>query len=79
MKCQETVRTVLTIMSMIFSDDMASHTTDLSRVLGRLMAAGFTLHGSKCFWKEQCVTPGIPIYCKPNSRENQGNSGMALS
>ena len=39
----------------IFSDDMASHVTDLSRVLGKLMAAGFTLRSSKCFFGKSSV------------------------
>ena len=33
----------------IFSDVMASHANHLSHVLGKPMAAGFTLCGSKCF------------------------------
>ena len=37
----------------IFSDDMSSHATDLSRVLSKLAAAGFTLRGSKCFFWEE--------------------------
>ena len=40
----------------IFSDDMSSHTTDLSRVLGKLTTAGFTLHGSKCFFGRSSVS-----------------------
>ena len=40
----------------IFSDDMASHAADLSRVLGKLMAAGFTLRGSKCFFGKSSVS-----------------------
>ena len=31
----------------VFSDDMESHILDLRHVLGRLMAAGLTLRGSK--------------------------------
>ena len=32
----------------VYSDDMQSHITDLRKVLGQLMEAGFTLRGSKC-------------------------------
>ena len=34
----------------VFSDDMTSHISDLRQVLQKLKAAGFTLHGSKCFF-----------------------------
>ena len=45
-----------------FSDSMSSHITNLSRVLGKLAAAGFTLRGSKCFfWKNQCITPWLRV------------------
>ena len=40
----------------IFSDDMSSHATDLSRVLGKLATAGFTLRGSKCFFGRSSVS-----------------------
>ena len=40
----------------IFSDSMSSHITDLSRVLGKLAAAGFTLRGSKCFFGKTSVS-----------------------
>ena len=40
----------------IFSDDMASHATDLSHVLGKLITAGFTLRGSKCFFGKSSVS-----------------------
>ena len=36
--------------------DMASHATDLSRVLGKLTAAGFTLRGSKCFFGKSSMS-----------------------
>ena len=39
----------------VFSDDMESHISDLRRVLGRLMAAGLTLRGSKCFFGRNTV------------------------
>ena len=32
----------------VYSDDLQSHITDLHKVLGQLMEAGFTLRGSKC-------------------------------
>ena len=35
---------------------MASHATDLSRVLGKLITAGFTLRGSKCFFGKSSVS-----------------------
>ena len=40
----------------IFSDDMSSHAMDLSRVLGKLLAAGFTLRGSKYFFGKSSVS-----------------------
>ena len=52
----------------IFSDDMVSHVTDLSRVLGKLMAARFTLRGSKCIFGKSSVSH---LGCKPNGKENQ--------
>ena len=39
----------------VFSDSMASHISDLRRVLSRLMAAGLTLRGSKCFFGRDTV------------------------
>ena len=40
----------------IFSDSMSSHITDLSRVLGKLAAAEFTLRGSKCIFGKTSVS-----------------------
>ena len=40
----------------IFSDSMSSHITNLSRILGKLGAAGFTLRGSKCFFGKTSVS-----------------------
>jgi len=44
--------------ALFFSDNMSSHATDLSRVLGKLAtpAAGFTLCGSKCFFGKSSVS-----------------------
>ena len=47
--------TILSMTVIFFSDDMSSHAMDLSRVLGKLSAAGFTLRGSKCFFLERTV------------------------
>ena len=40
----------------VFSDSMESHITDLRRVLSRLLAAGLTLRGSKCFFGRSKVS-----------------------
>ena len=40
----------------VFSDDMQSHMRDLQRVLSRLRNAGFTLHGSKCFFEKTSLS-----------------------
>ena len=40
----------------VFSDDMTSHIQDLRLVLGKLQAAGFTLHGSKCSFGTDTIT-----------------------
>jgi len=40
----------------VFSDNMATHIQDLTRVLSRLSAAGFTLRGSKCFFGKNNTT-----------------------
>ena len=53
----------------IFSDSMFSHITDLSRVLEKLAAAGFTLHGSKCFLER-------PVYHIGFEYSNDGVSPM---
>ena len=67
----------------IFSDSMSSHITDLSRVLGKLAAAGFTLRGSKCFFGKTSVSHLGFEYSNdgvsPMIEKNQGNSGMAHS
>ena len=39
----------------VFSDSMESHISDLRHVLSRLMAAGLTLRGSKCFFGRDTV------------------------
>jgi len=40
----------------VYSDGMQSHITDLRKVLGQLMEAGFTLRGSKCAFGMSTVT-----------------------
>ena len=40
----------------VFSDNMESHISDLRRVLSSLLAAGFTLRGSKCFFGRNEIT-----------------------
>lgn len=40
----------------VFSDNMTTHISDLQKVLGRLLAAGLTLRGSKCFFGKTKTT-----------------------
>jgi len=40
----------------IFSDDINSHITDLTRVFEKLRVAGFTLKGSKCLLCQSSIT-----------------------
>ena len=40
----------------VFSDNMEAHICDLCRVLSRLLAAGFTLRGSKCLFSKSTIT-----------------------
>ena len=42
--------------TIVFSDDVNSHVSDLQRVLEKLKSAGFTLWGSKCLLGQHSIT-----------------------
>ena len=42
--------------SIVFSENMQAYSGDLKLVLGRLLTAGFTLRGSKCFFGKSKVS-----------------------